>query len=212
MFDLEKRLMIISPCTPPTFLFLLEHIPADPCPSGNHEGRTITDITLSFHHFLTWDLSSSTDWANTPTRILVLLREHRWGDSNSRIIVFPQQHLTHQGEITCSHTLSLGVTESLDHLLGSLPEGRLTTSQGLENVLSVEGLFICWENKLSSWKPTLSPGVVVWRTLVLHGDLFFSWPISPGVQIVSSAQKLRAKMCLCSGGGVSNCSYFTFSR
>ena len=56
---------------------------------GNQEGRSITDITLSFHHFLTGDLLSSTDWASTPTRILVLLREHGWGDSHSKIIVFP---------------------------------------------------------------------------------------------------------------------------
>ena len=93
--------------------------------------RAIIDITLSFHHFLAGDLSSSTDWANTPTRILVLLREHGWGDSKSRIIVFPQQHLTPKGEITWSHPLSSGMTESLSHLLDSLSADRLTTSCGL---------------------------------------------------------------------------------
>ena len=61
----------------------------------------------SFHLFLSGDLSSSTDWTNTPTRILVLLREHGWGDSTSRIIVFSQQHLTHKGEITWSHPCPL---------------------------------------------------------------------------------------------------------
>ena len=60
------------------FLFLLEHVPAGPCgcASGNHEVRIITDITLSFHHFHAGDLLSFTGWANTPTRILVLLREY----------------------------------------------------------------------------------------------------------------------------------------
>ena len=66
------------------------------CVLGNHQVRTIIDIALSFHHFHPGYLFSSTDWANIPTRILVLLGEHGWGDSNSRIIVFPQQHLTHR--------------------------------------------------------------------------------------------------------------------
>ena len=140
------------------------------CVLGNHNVRTITNIALSFHHFRPGDLFSSTDWASTPTRILVLLREHGWGDSNSRIIVFPQQHLNHKGEITWNHSLYSGVTESLPHLLVCLPEGRLTTSWGLENLLSVEGLFICWDGKSSSWDPTLSPGVFIWRTRVLSGD------------------------------------------
>ena len=52
MFHLEKTLIITSPWSPPTFLFLLEQVPADPCPSGNHEGRTITDITLLSTIFL----------------------------------------------------------------------------------------------------------------------------------------------------------------
>ena len=66
------------------------------CVLWNHQVRTIIDIALSFHHFHPGYLFSSTDWANIPTRILVLLGEHGWGDSNSRIIVFPQQHLTHR--------------------------------------------------------------------------------------------------------------------
>ena len=127
------------------FLFLLEHVPAGPCgcASGNHEVRTITDITLSFHHFHTGDLLSFGGPALPLPRILVLLRWYGWGDSNSRIIVFPQQHLTHTGE-----------TESLHHLLDSLLAARLTTSCGLENLFSVEGLFICWESKFSSWTPS----------------------------------------------------------
>ena len=136
----------------------------------------------SFHLFLSGDLSSSTDWTNTPTRILVPLREHGWGDSTSRTIVFSQEHLTHRGEITWSHPLSSGVTESpfLTCWTLSLPESTLSTSWGLENLLSVEGLLTGWENKLSSQNPKLSPGGFVWRTLVLSGDLFFSWPVSPG--------------------------------
>ena len=43
-----------------------------------------------------------------------------------------QQHLTQKGEITWSHPLSSGVTESFPHLLDSLPVGRLTTSCGLK--------------------------------------------------------------------------------
>ena len=35
-----------------------------------------------------------------------------WGDSISRIIVFPQVYITHMGETTWSHPLSSGVTES----------------------------------------------------------------------------------------------------
>ena len=66
------------------------------CVLGNHEVRTITDVTLSFPHFHPGYLFSSTDWANTPTRILVLLGEHGWGDSTSGMIVFSQQHLTHR--------------------------------------------------------------------------------------------------------------------
>ena len=181
MFDLEKRLIIISPWTPPTFLFLLEHVPANPCPSGNREGRTITELTLSFHHFLTGDLSSSTDWANTPTRILVLLRVHRWGNCKSRIILFSQKHLTHRERWHGATPCPLEWLSPLVHLLDSLPEDRLSTSWGLENLLSVDGLLICWENKLSPRNRNLSPGVFVWRTLVLSGDLLFSWPVSPGV-------------------------------
>ena len=54
VFDLEKRLIIMSPWAPPMFLFLLEHVPAGPCgcASGNHEVRTITDITLAFTIFI----------------------------------------------------------------------------------------------------------------------------------------------------------------
>ena len=182
VFDLEKRLIITSPWSPPTFLFLLEQVPADPCPSGNHEGRTITDITLLSTIFLLRPVILH-KLGQYPTRILVLLREHGWGDSTSRIIVFSQQHLTHKGEITWSHPLSSGVTESpfLTCWTLSLPESTLSTSWGLENLLSVEGLLTGWENKLSSRNPNLSPGVFVWRTLVLSGDLFFSWPVSPGV-------------------------------
>ena len=136
-------------------------------PSGTHscksiwlcfrepEVRTITDIIIFSHHFLTGDLLSSTDWANTPTTILVLLREHWRGNSKSRIIVFSQQHLTHKGEITWSHPLSSRVTESLPPLLDSLPEDRLTTSCGLKNLLSVEGLFVGRINHLP--KPPSSP-------------------------------------------------------
>ena len=52
------------------FLFLLEHVPAGPCgcASGNHEVRTITDITLAFHHFHTGDLLSFGGRAITPTK------------------------------------------------------------------------------------------------------------------------------------------------
>ena len=60
------------------------------------------------------------------------------------------QHLTHNGEIAWSHTLSSGVTKSVPHLLDSLPEDRLTTSCGFENLLSVEGLYILGGNKSSS--------------------------------------------------------------
>ena len=155
MFDLEKRLIIMSPWTPALFLFLLEHIPAGPfgCASG-----TWGQDCYRYHHFfppfLTGDLSSSTDWASTPTRILVL-REHWRGDSKSRIIVFSQQHLTHKGEITWSHPLSSRVTEALPPLLDSLPEDRLTTFCGLKNLLSVEGLFVGRINHLP--KPPSSP-------------------------------------------------------
>ena len=155
MFDLEKRLIIISPWAYPTFLFLLEHVLAGPCGSvlGSHKLRAITDITLSFHHFLARDLSSSTDWANTPTRILVLLREHWWGDSKSRIIVFSQQHLTQKGEITWRHPLSSEwqspfLTCCTPSLRTGLPYPVASKSP------SVEGLFICWENKFSSWTPS----------------------------------------------------------
>ena len=80
----------MSPRSSSMFLFFLEQFPAGPCgcASGDHEVRTVTDITFSFHHFLAGDLSSSTDWASNSTRILVLLREHGWGDSKSRTTVF----------------------------------------------------------------------------------------------------------------------------
>ena len=52
------------------FLFLLELVPAGPCgcASGNHEVKTITDITLAFHHVHTEDLLSFAGPANTPTK------------------------------------------------------------------------------------------------------------------------------------------------
>ena len=126
VFDLEKILIIMSPWAAPMFLFLLEHIPAGACgcASGSHEVRMITDIDLSSHHFLPGDLSSSTGWSNTPTRILVLLREHGWSDSHLRIILFSQQHLIHNGEITWSHTLSSGMTESPCSPAGLSPWGQ----------------------------------------------------------------------------------------
>ena len=87
-----------------------------------------------------------------------------------------------QGRDHMEPPLSSGVTVSfLTCWTLSLPESTLSTSWGLENLLSVEGLLTGWENKLSSRNPNLSPGVFVWRTLVLSGDLFFSWPVSPGV-------------------------------
>ena len=123
VFDLEKRLIITSPWSPPTFLFLLEQVPADPCPSGDHEGRTITDITLLSTIFLLRPVILH-KLGQYPTRILVLLREHGWGDSTSRIIVFSQQHLTHKGEITWSHPLSSGVTDSPSSPAGLSPSLR----------------------------------------------------------------------------------------
>ena len=143
VFDLEKRLIIISP-----WVFLPSRTRS--CRSmwlcfREPQIRAITDITLSFHHYLAGDLSSSTDWANTPTRILVLLREHGWGVSKSRIIVFPQQHITQKGEITWSHPLSSEwqspfLTCCTPSLRTGLPYPVASKSP------SVEGLFICWEN------------------------------------------------------------------
>ena len=155
VFDLEKRLIIISPWAYPTFFFLLEHVPAGPCGCvlGNHKVMAITDITLSFHHFLAGGLSSSTDWANTPTRILVLLREHGWGDSKSRIIVF-------SSSTSLRRKRSHGATpSSLSDRVPSSPAGLPPWGQAHhilwpQNLLSVEGLFICWENKFSSWTPS----------------------------------------------------------
>ena len=41
------------------------------------------------------------------------------------------------------------------------------------------------------------PGVFLWRTWVLSGDLLF-WPVSPGIKGQGSAAKmLRAKVCFC---------------
>ena len=78
VFDLQKRLIITSPSSSSMFLFLLEQFPSGPCgcASGDYKVRTVTDITVSFHRFLTGDLLSSTDWASNSTRILVLLWEH----------------------------------------------------------------------------------------------------------------------------------------
>ena len=116
-----------------------------------------------------------------------------------------------QGEITWSHPLSSGVTESLPHLLDSLPEDRLTTSWGFENLLSVEGLFTCWERKSSSWNPTPSPGVF------MEGPEF---PVVTPVLLAhvsgcpeSVVLRRWALVCLCKWTEeLSSCHYFTFSR
>ena len=181
MFHLEKTLIITSPWSPPTFLFLLEQVPADPCPSGNHEGRTITDITLLSTIFLLETCrppqTGPIPHENPGSSQGIWVRRLYIQDN----CIFPAAPHS-QGRDHMEPPLSSGVTVSfLTCWTLSLPEGRLTTSWGLENLLSVEGLLTGWENKLSSRNPNLSPGVFVWRTLVLSGDLFFSWPVSPGV-------------------------------
>lgn len=125
-FDLQKRLIITSPSSSSMFLFLLEQFPSGPCvcASGDHEVRTVTDITVSFHCFLTGDLLSSTDWANNSTRILILLWEHGWGDSKCRTIVFSQQHLIRERWCVAS-PCPLEWQGPLPNLLDTLPESRV---------------------------------------------------------------------------------------
>ena len=113
----------MSPRSSSMFLFFLEQFPAGPCgcASGDHEVRTVTDITFSFHHFLAGDLSSSTDWASNSTRILVLLREHGWGDSKSRTTVFSLVRERWHGASSCP----LEWQGLLPNRLDTLPESRL---------------------------------------------------------------------------------------
>ena len=178
---------------------ILEQFPAGPCgcASGDHDVRTVTDITFSFHHFLSGDLLSSTDWANNSTRILVLLRKHEWRDSKSRTTLFSKQHLVRErwhGASPCP----LEWQGLLPNLLDTLPESRL-------NPQNPEGLKISflWRacllvgKKLIFQNPSRSPAVFVWRTLLLCGDFLFSWSVSSGVHSVSSPQTLRANVCLC---------------
>ena len=192
----------MSPRSSSMFLFFLEQFPAGPCgcASGDHEVRTVTDITLSFHHFLTGDLLSSADWANNSTISLVLLRKHGWRDSKSRTTLFSKQHFVRErwhGASPCP----LEWQGLLPNLLDTAPPPREQAQSsepwGLENLLSVEGLFTCWEKKSSSRTPSLSPAVFVWRTLLLCGDFLFSWSMSSGVHSVSSPQTLRANVYLC---------------
>ena len=106
------------------------------------------------------------------------------------------QHLTHNREIAWSHTLSSGVTKSVPHLLDSLPENRLTHILWIWKYPFCGGLVYLLGKQIIFLNPVLSPGVFLWRTLGLGGDLFSS-PVSLGVQSVSSAQMLKAKVCLC---------------
>ena len=102
MFHLEKTLIITSPWSPPTFLFLLEHVLQIPALQGTMRAGLLQTSPF-FPPFSCWRPVVLHRLGQYPTRILVLLREYGWGDSTSRIIVFSQQHLTHKGEITWSH-------------------------------------------------------------------------------------------------------------
>ena len=155
--------------------------------------RAITDITLSFHHFLAGDLSSSTDWANTPTRILVLLREHGWGVSKSRIIVFPQQHLTQKGEITWSHPLS---SEWQSPFLTCWTPSLRTGSPHpvASKSPSVEGLFICWENK--SLPEPISP-LECFSEGAKFSVLTSSTDPFPPMSKISSVLRCWGQKCVC---------------
>ena len=197
VFDLEKRLIIVSPWAPPMFLFLLEHIPAGPCgcASGNHEGRAITDITLAFTIFVLETYCLLLARPLPLPRILVLLRWYGWGDSNSRIIVFPQQHLTHTGEITWSHPLSSGVTESPCSPAGLPPSGQAHHILRTQKSPFCGGLIYLWK-WIVFLNHQLSPAVFVWRTLILSGDLLFSDPF-PQVSKVSAKLSPWEQKCVC---------------
>ena len=119
----------MSPRSSSMFLFFLEQFPAGPCgcASGDHEVRTVTDITLSFHHFLTGDLLSSADWANNFTISLVLLRKHGWRDSKSRTTLFSKQHFVRErwhGASPCPLEWQ-GLLPNLLDTAPPLPESRL---------------------------------------------------------------------------------------
>ena len=76
------------------------------------QGTTRSVLVPFFLPFSYWRLSPPQAGPILPPGILVLFREYGCGGPNSKRIVFSQQHLTHKGEITSSHTLSSRVTES----------------------------------------------------------------------------------------------------
>ena len=111
--------------------------------------------------------------------------------------IFPA--VPHKGEMTCSLTPSSRMTGSTSKPAGYPPweQGQSSESWGLENLLSMEGLFTFWEKNSSFRIPSLSPEVFVGRTLLLCGDFLFFWSMSSGVHCVSSPQTLRANVYLC---------------
>ena len=166
------------------------------CVLGNHEVRTITDVTLSFPHFHPGYLFSSTDWANTPTRILVLLGEHGWGDSTSGMIVFSQQHLTHRER---SHGATPCPLEWPSPFLTCWTPSLRTDSPHPEDskisflwraCLLVRKINRLREPSAFTCSVCVKDPSCQWWPLLL-------WPVSPGVQSFSKAQSLRAKVHLC---------------
>ena len=117
--------------------------------------------------------------------------EYGCGDSNSKIIGFSQKPFTHKGDVLCP----LEEESPLPKLLDPLPEANSPHPEDLEISSLWWGLFICWENNSPPRTPSFAPRVFVWKTLVLSGDLLLSWPVSSGINGVSSPQMLRAKVC-----------------
>ena len=181
------------------FLFLLEHVPAGPCgcASGNHEVKTITDITLAFHHVHTEDLLSFAGPANTPTKnscsSQIIWVGRFWFQDNCIFPAAPHSHRRDHMEpppvlwsdrvplLTCwTPSLRAGSPHPEDSKISFLWRACLLVRK--INRLREPSAFtcsVCVKDPSCQWWPLLL------------------WPVSPGVQSFSKAQSLRAKVHLC---------------